>query len=437
MCMVAWNDYDYLESGFLNSTSNRKLRILDVVFPSSGGIVRERLLLKALSELGHRCFVAELVGKTNLNYKKISVFQSAEVRQKAKRSIEMEKTKGAPSFVFLPKAEQKEFISKLIGLDSSSEEVMKVVNFVETNKIDAVISGDFSVTAPLLKALKEHAAIPAITLSAGYIFTFQKFSDLGIDLQQLRLKYRNLINQLDAIISPSNFDAKRVIEDLCIDQRKVRVVYNGIDLDTPRKLLGELSTDSKLRILKKYNLSYKTYFLYIGRLDVDKGIHIFPFLSKALPNIKIVLAGGEQYDSPCGLDIYKKIIFYYDLKEEKFSIIGRLTEIEKYVIMESAIATVCPSTDAEAFNLVQIESISVNTPVIAPSFGPFPEIAKELSPFIITYHPFDIMDLKRKINHILSTFKRLDYVDNPIRECEFSYKTMALKVLDIILEAGK
>ncbi|NOS67021.1 MAG: glycosyltransferase [Candidatus Peribacteraceae bacterium] len=98
------------------------------------------------------------------------------------------------------------------------------------------------------------------------------------------------------------------------------------------------------------------YFLYVGRLTPRKGISVAcQIASEAGVKLKVVgpgdkslVTGGHEY-------------------------LGTVSEREKYRLMSTARAVICPTLFVEPFNSVAVESQLCGAPVICPNFGGFVE----------------------------------------------------------------
>lgn len=133
----------------------------------------------------------------------------------------------------------------------------------------------------------------------------------------------------------------------------VDVVYNGID---PNNYAFREVPDN--------------YFLYLGRLNKEKGI--VPALKIAKrAGIKLLVAGnlvgGEEWN-----------YFLHEiqplLNEENVNFVGQVDFSEKVRLMSGAKALLFPIDRREPFGLVMIEAMACGTPVIAYRKGSVPEV---------------------------------------------------------------
>ena len=108
----------------------------------------------------------------------------------------------------------------------------------------------------------------------------------------------------------------------------------------------------------EYSSRKDDYFLFLGRVNSGKGVHIAAQIAEAT-NTRLLIAGqGEfNFDPPCKL-------------VERVGVIG---PAERAKLLSKAKAVLCPSTFLEPFCGTQIEAMLSGTPVISSDFGAFAE----------------------------------------------------------------
>jgi glycosyltransferase involved in cell wall biosynthesis len=112
------------------------------------------------------------------------------------------------------------------------------------------------------------------------------------------------------------------------------------------------------------------YFLYLGRVTEDKGLHLAIEAAKKA-GIKLIIAGrsypAEGYwHSHIEKNIDGKFISY----------IGEQNHAEKIPYLQKAKALIFPTQCEEAFGYSMIEAMSCGTPVIGWNKGAIPEVVK-------------------------------------------------------------
>jgi glycosyltransferase involved in cell wall biosynthesis len=106
-----------------------------------------------------------------------------------------------------------------------------------------------------------------------------------------------------------------------------------------------------------YSSEKDDYFLFLGRVNAGKGIHIAQQIAKATDTRLIVAGHGD---------------FEFD-PEVKIERVGVINPAERAKLFSRAKGTICASTFMEPFCGTQIESMLSGTPVISSDLGAFPE----------------------------------------------------------------
>ena len=126
--------------------------------------------------------------------------------------------------------------------------------------------------------------------------------------------FRDLANLLtyilsDKIVAVSNMVKEDFIKRYKINNKKIEVIYNMIDLN---KVEQDLKTDHKKEEIKK---SKDKILINIGRLVEQKGqwhlIRVFKEIIKIYPNIKLVILGRGELEG-----YLRELIDFYNLKDK-------------------------------------------------------------------------------------------------------------------------
>lgn len=195
--------------------------------------------------------------------------------------------------------------------------------------------------------------------------------------------FRNLIRQIDHIISPSQYASTRISAE--IDSANVVVIPNFVP-NPPQDLPRAGPSD---------------FFLYAGRLERHKGIRELLALSKRIES-KLVVVGEGPLKTEVAAFIKGSAL------SDRVAFLGHVDRLSLYSLLRDANALVIPSTWPENCPLVALESFSVGTPVIATDNGGLPEIVAKVDRELICEN---LDELER----VLRQFDKHKYSPHAIR----------------------
>lgn len=134
------------------------------------------------------------------------------------------------------------------------------------------------------------------------------------------------------------------------------------------------------------NLQSQKYILYIGRLELSKGIlNIARFCSKHNVQLKVIGEGS----------LYDDLLQYSSIE-----LLGYVSHEDKYKYLYNAKAFITAGVRLEEFGITAVEAISCGTPVIALATGGVVEIVKSFQGYLMG----DLSDLE--------TMRVLEYIEN-------------------------
>jgi glycosyltransferase involved in cell wall biosynthesis len=131
------------------------------------------------------------------------------------------------------------------------------------------------------------------------------------------------------------------------------VIHNGIDPD--RYIFRTDKTDA---------------LLFLGRLTPGKGAHVAVDIARRAGRPLII--AGKLEPTPDAEQYFSRAIAPFVGKTVTFA--GEVKFREKTDLLASAAALICPSQWEEPFGLAAIEALASGTPVLATSWGAYPEI---------------------------------------------------------------
>jgi len=183
--------------------------------------------------------------------------------------------------------------------------------------------------------------------------TYLSYATLHEKLSKIKyFLYKFLFNYADFIVVPSSGVKKDLEKTFNIIQRKIKIIYNPIDLKKIMKLKEEEVEDLRIKACKSFILS-------VGRLTKQKG---FPYLLRAYSRIYkeidekfVILGTGEDQEK------LKSLVNELGIREHIFFL-----EFKKnpYKFMNGASIFVLSSV-WEGFPNVVLEAMACGVPVIS------------------------------------------------------------------------
>lgn len=195
-------------------------------------------------------------------------------------------------------------------------------------------------------------------------------------------------------IAPSQYALEAMRCRLVIPEEKVRVVYNGIDVDEFQK---GVSTDSTRA---------PTVLGYFARMCEEKGLHLLIEAYIELKNYK----WHKDLKLKIGGSCLKRDERYIRILKDKLKYAGVLNDVEffpnvgkqeKIAFYQSIDIFSVPAVMSEAFGLYTIEAMAAGVPLVLPHHGSFVEIVKDTNTGIL-YAPNFTQHLVEALDKMLS-----------------------------------
>lgn len=194
------------------------------------------------------------------------------------------------------------------------------------------------------------------------------------------------------VVTVSEYSAKKIVQLYNIDEGKIRVVPNGVDVEKFKP------TDTCEEFKQKISVEGQQVVLFVGRLVPRKGLH---FLIEAAEEIlrdyketMFVLVGEGPMKAP--LTSYSKRRGI----QNHFLFIGDLPDSELPLIYNSADVFALPSLQ-EGQGMVLLEAQATATPVVAFNRGAVNEVVLEKETgFLVEPDSHEMADA---ISHLLTS----------------------------------
>jgi len=179
---------------------------------------------------------------------------------------------------------------------------------------------------------------------------------------------KTAIEMADAVIAVSNETKDDVLKYFDVDEDKIKVIYNGINLQ-------EYIVTNETSTLERYGIDKsKPYVLFVGRITRQKGIiHLVNAIKYIDSDTQIVLCAGAPDTPEIGKEMKDSV---NEVKKTRHNIIWideMLPKKEVIQLYSHADVFCCPSI-YEPFGIINIEAMACETAVVASAVGGIKEV---------------------------------------------------------------
>jgi starch synthase len=255
---------------------------------------------------------------------------------------------------------------------------------------------------------------------------------------------KTAMEMADAIIAVSQGTKADVLRLFNVPEEKVRIIFNGIDLDEYKKVE---STEA----LKKYGVDpAKPFVLFVGRIARQKGIvHLARAIRYMDPGFQVVLCAGAPDTPEIAEEMKKAVNEVRSTREGVIWIEEMVNKSTVYELYSHAAVFCCPSI-YEPFGIINLEAMACETAVVASAVGGIPEVVvdgetgylvpidqMDESPFEPRNPDQFARDLAVKINELMADpAKREQFGKAGRRRAEsvFSWNAIAKQTADLYAE---
>lgn len=268
-----------------------------------------------------------------------------------------------------------------------------------------------------------------------------KAEQLGSAYQVSTWLEKTAYENADGVIAVSRYMGKEIQRLYRVPPEKIRVIYNGIDLQRYQP------TPDPAVLAAHHIHPDKPYILFVGRITRQKGImHLVKAIEYLDPGIQIVLCAG----APDTEDIWKEMTARVEQVRRKTE--NEIIWIPEFVPKDQLISLysqaalfICPSI-YEPFGIINLEAMACGTPVVASAIGGIPEVVvHEENGWLVTFAPRSpeelepanpdqfARDLAAAINHLLAAPEKLQVMGRQARhrvEQLFDWPTIARRTLE-------
>ncbi|MGD8169278.1 glycogen synthase [Herbiconiux sp. P16] len=253
---------------------------------------------------------------------------------------------------------------------------------------------------------------------------------------------KDAFESADAVIAVSDGMRRDILRSYpSLDESKVSVVYNGIDLEKWKPHYDE-------EVLARHGIdSTMPTVVFVGRITRQKGL---PYLLRAIallpPEVQVVLCAGAP-DTPAILEEVSSAV--RQLQETRGGIVWIeeiLPQPSLAAVLTAATVFVCPSI-YEPLGIVNLEAMACGLPVVGTATGGIPEVVDDgVTGLLVpidqlqdgTGTPTDpdrfVVDLARALTEVVTDpvrAARMGEAGRARAEAEFSWSSIAAQTVGI------
>lgn len=252
---------------------------------------------------------------------------------------------------------------------------------------------------------------------------------------------KTAIEMADAVIAVSKETKVDVLKHFNVDENKVSVIYNGIDLK-------EYTPTSDTSTLTEYGINpNKPYVLFVGRITRQKGIiHLVNAIKYIHPDTQVVLCAGAPDTPEIAAEMESSVAKVQEERDNVIWIDKMISKKEIIQLYTHATVFCCPSI-YEPFGIINIEAMACETAVVASAVGGIKEVVVPNETGILieveqmNEAPFEPVnpdkfsrDLAEGINKVVADSKlRVKFEKNGRKRVEdyFDWTAIAKQVTDL------
>jgi glycogen synthase len=182
---------------------------------------------------------------------------------------------------------------------------------------------------------------------------------------------KTAIEMADVLIAVSEETKEDVLKYFDVDEDKIEVVYNGIDLK-------EYVVVEETSVLDEYGIDKtKPYVLFVGRITRQKGIiHLVNAIKYIHEDTQVVLCAGAPDTPEIAKEMEDSVKEASKTRDNIIWIDKMLDKKEVIQLYSHADVFCCPSI-YEPFGIINIEAMACETAVVASAVGGIKEVVVE------------------------------------------------------------
>jgi glycosyltransferase involved in cell wall biosynthesis len=235
---------------------------------------------------------------------------------------------------------------------------------------------------------------------------------------------------IDLFVAPSRYFAELMGRRLGLPSERVRVVYNGINLEGYERVQSPKS---------KVQSSAAPVLGFFARMSKEKGLdtlveaYILIKRRDRVPRLKLHIGGScGPSDEPFVKSLRKRLAEAGYIGETAF--FPNLTRVEKLEFLGTLSVFSAPALYSEAFGLYVIEAMAAGVPVVQPRVAAFPELVEATGGGVLC-EPRNVESLADALEDLLLKPERARVLGEAGRRAvfeNFSAEAMAGRTMEVL-----
>jgi glycosyltransferase involved in cell wall biosynthesis len=197
--------------------------------------------------------------------------------------------------------------------------------------------------------------------------------------------------QADLFVAPSHYFAQVMGKRLGVHMDRIKVVYNGLNLDGFERLDAEAISEKLGHGAAATDPSRPPVLGYLARMCREKGLDtlVDAFIAvrerEKVPGLKLCVVGSlGPADEPLVKDLQNRLRTA-DLEADA-TFHPNVDRTEKLRLLQSFSVFSVPALYGEAFGLYLIEALAAGVPVVQPRTAAFPELIEQTAGGVLYDH---------------------------------------------------
>ena len=234
------------------------------------------------------------------------------------------------------------------------------------------------------------------------------------------------IKRSDIITTVSNYTKSRLIDLLNIDEGKIKIIPNGVNMNIFKPIKDKDKNKAKEYLKNRHNIE-KPFILYVGAIQPRKNIKglLDAYISSELlkKNFDMVIVAGQIWQSRKELEYIWKYLgnvhLIRNVLVEELPLFYNIAEVFTY-----------PSF-YEGFGTPLLEAFACGTPAAVSDRTSLPEVGGEAA---VYFNPYEIDDIRQSLeNLIFDDELKYEIVKKGFtRVKDFTWENAAKKLLEIV-----